>query len=289
MRDDLGALIGQIRLEAARRRSAPDYPLGDEIAVDAELRQWSPGETVGRLERLARQAEAAAQGEAVPSSRRAERTVGTSPELATVVAEALRTLSTRLADLEHRLTRMERGLAGGGAGPTALPLPAGAVPAAGRLSETLIPAGPGRVLCFADDPAPTVGELRGRGVDAYGLTPAGDEFLSGPDVRSGQLLHHLASVGDSALRAVVAVGLAAGTAGPGPHEVAVEIGRVAPLAVVLAESPWWWRTRQGATVELAPVRPLSPELWLEAFASKGMEVEAGYEDGGRAYRVVARR
>lgn len=298
--DDLGALIGDVRLEAARRRSDPAYPLGEEQAIDEEMRQWSPQAPGSPLERLAARAEAAAgSGSPQGDRRRSDPPAAPSPDLAAVVAEALRTLSFRLADLEHRLGRVERGLAGGVGGPTVLPFPAPRVPGTAApgspapgtplLPAAMLPAGPGRVLCFAHDPAPIVGELRGRGVDAYGLTPTGDEFADRPDVRTGQLLDHLASVGDSALRAVLAVGPAAGVAGPGPAEMAAEMGRAAPLAVVVSESPWSWRAREGTAAELASRRPVSPEMWVEAFHSIGMAVEAGYEDGGRAYRVVARR
>lgn len=287
---DLGALIGEVRRQAARRRSDPSYPLGEERAIDVELGRSAPEPAPSELERLARAAEAAAPDVTGRPARRRDRPsdppVG--PDLGTVVAEALRVAAGRLTDMEHRLRRIERGLSGGSPHPTALPAEPGADGWTARLPPELLSSGAGRVLCYGSDPGPMVADLRAGGVDAYGLTPVGDRFDGDPDVRVGELLYHLSAVADGGLRAAVTVGLAVAVAGPGPYQVAAELARVAPLSVVLSESPWWWREKEGLATELAPQRLLSADLWLDAFSRSGMAAEADFDRGGRAYRIVGR-
>src|SRR5580658_3300519 len=51
--EDLDALIGGVRAEAARRRAAPAYPIDDEARIGLELDSQAPRPFLAPLERLA--------------------------------------------------------------------------------------------------------------------------------------------------------------------------------------------------------------------------------------------
>ena len=282
---DLAALIGEVRREASRRRSDPSHPLAEESALDAEMAQWAPAGAPGALRRLARRAGEAA----VPATPSSDPVGGPldAPGVARLLSAALHECADRLADLDSRLLRVERGLSGGVADPGVESTPSTPRPSSASLPPQMREAAPGRVLLLAEDPGPLVADLRGRGVDAYGIAVGGDESVADLDVAPGTVLGHLAALADGSLRGVVLVDPVFAVAGPDPQRVADQLRRVSGMAVVLGESPWWWREHRGPAGELAPRRPVSPELWLEAFHRDGLRVEAAYDDDGRRYRVVA--
>ena len=282
---DLAALIGEVRREASRRRSDPSHPLAEEGALDAEMAQWAPAGAPGALRRLARRAGEAA----VPATPSSDPGGGPldAPGVARLLSAALHECADRLADLDSRLLRVERGWSGGVADPGVESTPSTPRPSSASLPPQMREAAPGRVLLLAEDPGPLVADLRGRGVDAYGIAVGGDESVADLDVAPGTVLGHLAALADGSLRGVVLVDPVFAVAGPDPQRVADQLRRVSGMAVVLGESPWWWREHRGPAGELAPRRPVSPELWLEAFHRDGLRVEAAYDDDGRRYRVVA--
>ena len=282
---DLAALIGEVRREASRRRSDPSHPLAEESALDAEMAQWAPAGAPGALRRLARRAGEAA----VPATPSSDPVGGPldAPGVARLLSAALHECADRLADLDSRLLRVERGWSGGVADPGVESTPSTPRPSSASLPPQMREAAPGRVLLLAEDPGPLVADLRGRGVDAYGIAVGGDESVADLDVAPGTVLGHLAALADGSLRGVVLVDPVFAVAGPDPQRVADQLRRVSGMAVVLGESPWWWREHRGPAGELAPRRPVSPELWLEAFHRDGLRVEAAYDDDGRRYRVVA--
>ena len=283
---DLAALIGEVRREASRRRSDPSHPLAEEGALDVEMAQWAPAGAPGALRRLARRAGDAAGPVEAPSSDSGGGPLD-APGIARLLSAALDECADRLADLDSRLLRVERGLSGGVADPSVESAPSTPRPSSASLPPRLREAAPGRVLVLAADPGPLVVDLRSRGVDAYGIAVGGDESVADLDVAPGTVLGHLAALPDGSLRGVVLVDPVLAVAGPDPQRVAGQLRRVSGMAVVLGESPWWWREHRGAAGELAPRRPVSPELWLEAFHRDGLRVEAAYDDDGRRYRVVA--
>ncbi|MBV9661179.1 MAG: hypothetical protein JO337_08485 [Acidimicrobiales bacterium] len=121
MAEDLDALIGEIRREAARRRAAPDFPIDEEARLAVEMDGHGPSgpgvdlaAVLARLEALARAARAGhGGGPAAPrfARRRSGRnTQGGGPdgaltELIELTASAVRGLAARTADLERRLNR----------------------------------------------------------------------------------------------------------------------------------------------------------------------------------------
>jgi hypothetical protein len=212
-----------------------------------------------------------------------------------VVAQALRTVSNRLADLEARLRRVEnQGDRSADLGRPTLSATADA-PAAGfaawkeQLPEHL-PIPPGRVVCFGVDAEEAVAILRAGGVDAYGLVPDGDRYRAHPDVRQGDLRTHLTSVSDGALGAAVLVEPWVREPVATVRTLLAELARVTPMLVIVSVAPWWWRTRLGpAEADLAADRPLAAETWLALLDRAGFVSSAEYDESGASYRVVARR
>ena len=237
---DLDALIGELRLEAARRRASPSFPLEQEVVVGEALDAQAPSAHGG---------------------------VRASDHL-------------RLDELERRLVRLERLASLTGAPVVATP---------GFVYDPVLPYRvEGRVLFWASDPSGGVAALRALGMDAYGIDPAGDEFETGPDVRHGELLSHLRSVGS--LGAAVLAGPSVGL-GAGVRDVVEELGRaVEEVVVVASEAPWHWRARVGAPdSDLATHRPIDAETWLALLLGAGFSAAAEYPEGGASYTVTARK
>jgi hypothetical protein len=310
---DLDALIGDLQGEAARRRAESGFPLDDEARLGLELDQQAPRPLAPKLERLADLAIRARSRQTVPSRTRRGWRLGPAgsgqpvstddadaeqaPSLSEVVAQALRTVSNRLADLEARLRRVENQgdpPAADLRGPT--PSATSDAPAAGfatwkeRLTEHLVIPPGGRVVCFGVDAEEAVGILRAGGVDAYGLVPDGDRYRTHPDVRQGDLRSHLTSLSDSALGAAVLVEPWVREPVATVRTLLPELARVTPMLVIVSVAPWWWRARLGpAEADLAAERPLAAETWLALLDRAGFVSSAEYDESGATYRVVARR
>jgi hypothetical protein len=143
--EDLDALIGGLRAEAARRRAAPAYPIDDEARIGLELDSQAPRPLPAPLERLAGAAarvETAAREQAAggaggagggggagnqpesrsvsPGARRARRARRAEPPLPQSVALAeqvaalahtvtgsLRLIAEKLDDIDRRLHQLE--------------------------------------------------------------------------------------------------------------------------------------------------------------------------------------
>jgi hypothetical protein len=295
---DLDAMIGDLRQEAARRRAEPDFPLDEEARLAGDLDEQAPGPGGPRLARLADRAEAVTQQRGSAAGRRtarlipAPRSSGTGEALASVariLAEAVRTTSSQLKDLDRRLDRLEHQARD--IEPFLLPTGSedGSPLDAERLRLADLLAGrSGRVLYWGTDPGAQVAALRSRGIDAYGLDPGGDPYKTGPDVHHGDLLAHLRSVDDEALAAVIAVGPAPR---PSPlllEDLASELARSSAEVLVASEAPWWWQSRVGSEqADLAMHRPLGAESWLAILHRSGFSVRAEYAAGGSTYLVTA--
>lgn len=312
--DELDALIGATRAEAARRRAEPSFPHDEEATLGVDLDRQAPRPLPPQLERLAEaatQVEAAARrgvpaASARPSLR--QRLAGPapaqqaapSPEAAALLAEqvaalgrivssALRAVSARLDDLECRGRPREHPA-------KSTPPPAHEEPAFdidGIWWDDLVASltsHPGRILYFGPDAPRLAASLRDAAVDAYGLTPLGDPYLGHPDVRPGQLADHLASVGDDALGAVMVAGPVPVTGPDDLDALAAQLARTARAVVVISEAPWWWRHRMGPEkADLSRSRPFAPETWLAALHGAGVIGSVRYDPTGSSYLLVTRR
>jgi hypothetical protein len=262
----LDALIGDLRLEAARRRAAPAFPIDEEVRLGQALDEQAPAPARGRLiGRFSRnwqanhptRDESHADYENARQESRLERRI-----------EAL---ERRLAGLERRAATLV----------TAAPLDLDVKP--------LMAAVTGRVLYWGAEPAAAVADLRGAGVDAYGVDPGGDRYQTGPDVRHGELVGHLRAIADDGLGAVVVVGLES-PPGPGLVDLVAELARVSRRVIVASEAPWHWRARVGSPQsDLADGRPLEAETWLALLHAGGCTARAEYPEGGSSYSISATR
>jgi hypothetical protein len=170
--------------------------------------------------------------------------------------------------------------------------PGDAVPAgqpAAWLPDASLPLD-GRLLYAGSDAEAAVTSLRRQGLDAYGLTPAGDPYLDHPDVRPGNLVDHLETVGDQSLGAVLLEGTTEVVESARIADLVTELARVTGTVVIAAEAPWWWRERVGPErADTSLTRPLSPETWLAVLHRAGFEGALDYGPSARRYRVAARR
>jgi len=295
---DLDALIGEVRMEAARRRASPDFPLGRDAELSAELDRLGPSggadlgvvlEGLDRLAAAAGEAGAAGAAGAVRAAGGAGAAVGA--EVAGLTAAAVRALSMRLRHLERRAgeprgVRPPEAAPGPSRGeaPDILSLWGDDVAAAARRG------GGGRVLVAGAGAEPWVQMLDAAGLEAYGVDPTLPAYGDRELVRAGRLVDHLRSVGESALGLAVLVG-------PLPMdeilvlpEVAALLGRAAASVAVVSEAPWSWRLRVGIPAEdVSPSRPLAAETWLAELSAAGFESTASYAPRGDSYRVAARR
>lgn len=303
--DDLDALIGELRREAARRRAEPSFPVDEEAALGMQLDGHAPHGSLGRLTQLAdaidtlrRQADGPLAGSAKTGPfgiRRAaspdwHRWQESLTALIRLAAASIRQCAARFADVERRLAIVEPGGAAGRG------RPCGTVAVGVTDDEVagwllgVAPPGDRRVLYCGAEAEEAVATLRQASVDAYGVTLGGEPFLTHPDLHAGDLAEHLRSVGDGALGAVIAAGVVL-AAGPGYlADLAVELSRVTGEVAVISVAPWAWREQVGPEhADLAPARPLSAETWLAALSRAGFTASATYARDGTRYRVLATR
>src|SRR5579875_3856403 len=163
-------------MEAARRRASPDFPLGRDAELSAELDRLGPSggaDLRAVLEGLDRLAAAAGEAGAAGSVRAARGPGAPSAaEVAGLTAAAVRALSMRLRHLERRAgeprgVRPPEAAPGPSRGeaPDILSLWGDDVAAAARRG------GGGRVLVAGAGAEPWVQMLDAAGLEAYGVDP----------------------------------------------------------------------------------------------------------------------
>ena len=149
------------------------------------------------------------------------------------------------------------------------------------------------MLCADVEVDEVVARLRGDGLDAYGLTRDGSPYLLSPDVRHGDLIAHLGSVGDEALGATILAGCTNAMNGPSLRAVLQELGRcigAEGVVVAVSEAPWWWHHHvHPVEADTAEARPLQAETWLAGLHDVGFDATATYSPDGHSYAVIARR
>lgn len=283
--DDLDALIGDIRREAARRRAAPDFPVDEEARLSADMDAQGPagigGADLAALTSALRSIEKT--GDAGVSAATAQ--------VAGLAASAIRALAVRLGELERRVDRPSTGTSTGtstGPGRTAATAPLVAT----WRDELLATVGPegGRILVAGAGAAEWVDLLCAGGLDGYGVDPYGDPFGDQGAIRSGSVLEHLRTVGPGALAAAVITGTLPGPEAERLDELAGELARTSRRVVVCSEAPWAWRRRVGdADADTSPGRPVGPEAWLQALAAAGVEATGRYDSGGLSYMLGTER
>ena len=272
--EDLDALIGEIRREAARRRAAPDFPLDEEASGSVDMDRTGP--TPGGADLAAVTAALRRLASAGGDGRQAE--------LAGLTASAVAALSMRLTELERNRPAERKASPGSPSAvdPVSLEHWADEVLAA-------VPAA-GRTLVAGEGAATWVGRLTAAGRDVYGLDPALPPYGDEGPVRAGELLDHLRTVADAGLAAAVVTGAVAGDDAERLAEVGAELARVAAVVVVAAEAPWAWRARVGdAAADTSARRPVGPEGWLAALTAAGFSGAGRFGPGGRDYLLIADR
>jgi hypothetical protein len=270
--EDLDALIGEIRQEAARRRAAPDFPLDEEAALSVEMDRTGPtggGADLAAVTAALRRLAADREGK-----------VG---EVAGLAASAVAALSVRVTALERRSPPP----------PAAAAATGGPEPSPGDhwFDEVLlaVPAG-GRTVVAGEGAAIWVERLTGVGRDAYGVDPARHPYADDGPVRAGELLEHLRTVSDGGLAAALMTGGLAGYDAERLADLAADLARVATSVVVAAEAPWAWRARVGdAAADTSARRPVGPEAWLAALSRAGFAATGRYGPDGRDYLLIADR
>jgi hypothetical protein len=319
--EELDALIGGLRQEAARRRAAPDFPIDDEARLGAVMDREGPVGPRTDLRAVAADLEAAARrlgaGPAVepPGRLRGRRRAATDDAerfgrwaadvagIADLAASLARSASSRLEAMERRLERIEGPSGDAPSGPeetgSAREAPGsllrweGRVAAAARLAaETALP------RTGSAETALIAGAGAGRWLErvrpslpgAYALDTGAPAFSDEDRIRSGSLFEHLHTVGDRALALAVVVGPLPATELPRLGLWAAELARVAHLVVVVSEAPWAWRRRLGdAAADLAGDRPVSAETWMDILHGAGMSAGARFAPGGADYCLAAGR
>src|SRR5437764_1148259 len=206
------------------RRAGPGYPYDLEARIEAQLARQAPAPS-GRvsLEGLVtavQEASVISIDAPVNASRREyayvkqvlkrglawylRHVADQVSSLGYATARTLRAITVDLEDIEERVAAVEHR----GERDAAESLPE-ATDTESHLSEWLdqvagqLVGVNGRVLCADAQVDEVVARLRGDGLDAYGLTRDGSPYLLSPDVRQGDLIAHLGSVGDGALGATV--------------------------------------------------------------------------------------
>ncbi|HEY5024017.1 MAG TPA: hypothetical protein VII76_03490 [Acidimicrobiales bacterium] len=301
---DLDRLIGELETEAARRRAEPGFPHDADARLHFELARRAPNppraaavrDVMAQIQELTATVGTSPTLESAPGrsrrhdtgalAERLHRLDGQVTSLGLAVAAALEVVAGRLEQLDDRLEHLETPT------PDAPPPPAPDQPDAlpqwrARLAESL-PRGE-RVLYAQSQADDVVAELRGAGVDAYGITSTGSPHRPGPDVRFADLLTHLRAVEDHALGAAVLTGVPEVMTPATLDPLVAELARTTSCVVIISEAPWWWRRRLGAVhADLAVGRPLDPETWFHAFDGVAMAGSAEYDPGGQSYRAVIR-
>ena len=310
----LDQLISEVESEAARRRAGPGYPYDLEARIEAQLARQAPAPS-GRvsLEGLitaVQEASVISIDAPVNASRREyayvkqvlkrglawylRHVADQVSSLGYATARTLRAITVDLEDIEERVAAVEHR----GERDAAESLPE-ATDTESHLSEWLdqvagqLVGVNGRVLCADVQVDEVVARLRGDGLDAYGLTRDGSPYLLSPDVRHGDLIAHLRSVGDGALGATVLAGCTNAMNGPSLRAVLQQLGRCIGsegVVAVVSEAPWWWHHHvHPVEADTAQARPLQAETWLAGLHDVGFDATAAYDPDGHSYALTARR
>ncbi len=294
--DDLDALIGDIRREAARRRAAPDFPLDDEARLSTQMDQEGP--TRGGADLAAVAAALRAAGPSI-----------TPAQVAELTGSAVVALGRRLTALEvevdrgrHRRVAGATGVAGaaGAAGGVMTGREAGSADPlvehwATEVGARAEGARPGPILIAGPEIGPWIGAIPpARGHDAYGVDTAAPEYSDTGPVRAGDLFDHLRTVADGGLALAVVVGEWTAGQATGLAALAGELDRAAQQVAVCSEAPWAWRDRLGeAAADTSRTRPIGPEAWLATLAGPegagSGRITARYGPTGRDFLLVATR
>lgn len=153
----------------------------------------------------------------------------------------------------------------------------------------------GRVFVGDVGDADLLRRLVARDLDAYGVDPrlglAEAAAMQGLEVRDGEALDHLRSVGDSQLGAVVLVGCADRSPLGVQLALVEEATRVlAPggRVVVVGTMPETWGAENPVEADLSPGRPLHAATWVHLLEERGFTGAAVVERRPR-YAVHASR
>lgn len=309
---DLDALIAEVEAEAERRRAAPGWPAQAEADIAQHLAVTAPATDVRpSLDRLVTAIEESSfiRIDVPTASNRAPVTAlkvvltrlltfwfrfvfDQVTALGVTTARSIRAVVGRLEDVERRLDHVEA------LPPETTELPAGPSPSSvletWRSELVRLGAAAGSRTLYADDRATElVDELQVAGADAYGVERGGDPFGTSLELRHGDLLAHLAVVGEGALGCVLLAGcterLDAGSFTALVGALARVLGPGGTLAAA-AEAPWSWQARVGpAEADLAPGHPMAAETWLAHLHEVGFTATARYAEDGHSYLVTARR
>jgi SAM-dependent methyltransferase len=307
----LAQVMAEIDEEVRRRRASGDLPARVERELDALFLEHSPvAGQGGGLDEALRMVDAAVfidpvvpvgsnkSGGAV--LKKGLRTLSLwymgfvthqVSQFAAAVSRSLHLLDDRMVELQRRLEAQQAPPAGVVEAPWAMGADAWWVPgAAGALQEA-----PGRVLHAACGDGWLVRELRGKGVDAYGVDPRPGRVdraeLDGADLREEAVLDHLQAVEPAALGGLVLSGVVDGMShGERDQLLRVAVDRLAPdgTLVVHSLSPAAWASDAAPpAADLSPGHPLRPATWSHLLASLGFEVEVGDGPSGSDYVVTA--
>ena len=309
---NLDQLISEVETEAVWRRSRPRYPHDVEARIEAELARQAPAPggpvPLERLVSVVEEASIINIDAPVTASRRQYTYAKTALKrsmawyqrhvaeqvsfLGYATVRALRAMSLRLETLEAHVAAVEH------RADAARSLPE-RTDTASYISQWLdevakqLQGVNGRVLCADVEADEVVARLRGGGLDAYGLTRDGSPYLLSSDVRQGDLIAHLGSVGDGALGAAVLAGCTNAMNGPTLRAVIQELDRClgsGGVVVAISEAPWWWHHQVGpVAADTAEARPLQAETWLAGLHDIGFDATAVYDAEGHSYTVTARR
>lgn len=309
---DLDALIIEVEADAQRRRQASAWPSEAEAKIAQHLASMAPAPDVRpSLDRLVTAIEESSfiRIDVPTASTRPPVTlmktvltrllmfwfrfvIDQVTAMGVTTAGSIRAVVGRLEEVERRIDHMEALPPE----PTELPAAASPSPALDAWRQELVRlavAASGRAL-YADERATElVSELQASGADAYGLERGGDPFGTSLELRHGDLLAHLATVGDNALGCALLAGCTERLDGVSFSALLGALARaLGPRStlVATAEAPWSWRERVGPVeADLAQGRPLSAETWLAHLHEAGFIATARYAEDGKSYLVTARR
>lgn len=292
--DDLDALIGDIRREAARRRAAPDFPLDHEARLSVAMDRQGPtgpgvdlDAVLSDLDALGKPEKAAASTTDRAGRRRPPPPPPEVARIAELAGAALRGLAARVADVQRRLDRDRPKPApgpapGGPAAPSDLRHWIDRVAAMSTGRVLVAGAGAGEWLAqLAHLTQPT--QLSGPGLDVYGVDPSLADFADNGPLRSGQVAAHLDHIEAGGLGTAV---LLHPPGGARPQDLAATLNRAAATVVVVSEAPWSWYRRVGPPAcDTSPDRPVLAETWMALLSDAGFAVSAEYGPGGHDYLV----
>lgn len=288
-------LLDEIDAEVRRRRESGDLPPDFERELDLTFARFAPVPAIGDdFDQVMERAEQSTFIDVLAPTQSAQPLVGQAKRVirkaiiwevrhvaaqvssfASAMARATRLLAGRVDALEQVVPPPAQ-LRALGAAAASVDADVWGTTVAGVLAGTT-----GRVLHAECGDGSLVLALTAAGLDAYGVDPVEQSTPAGAEVRTDEVVDHLAALPDGGLGGLVLSGcverLPLGGLAALAELAAVKVAPGAHVVVLSTDPRAWDEGRSAVDADLAAGRPLRAETWCHLLATQGLDARVAAE------------